>query len=114
MYRTCSFGGLRIFISHGHIYDSPSSAGLADSDFNVVITGHTHVNGISKQLIDGKEVVFLNPGSPSRPRGYSKASYAKIVFRPDDKVSFEIRALNGDRLLSQETVAFKQHPVGDD
>ncbi len=107
-YRTCSFNGLRIFITHGHLYSSPSSVGLEDKDFDVVINGHSHVNSVEKQLIDEKEIIFINPGSPSRPRGYSKASYAMIVFKKDGSVSFEIRALNGDRLLSQIDVTFNQ------
>ena len=112
MYRTCSFNGLKIFLSHGHMYGSPSDVGLEDKDFDIVITGHSHVNNLRKQLVDGKEIVFLNPGSPSRPRGYSKASYSKIFFRENGLTSFEIRALNGDRLLSQVDVAFNKTSVG--
>ncbi len=114
LYRTCSFGGLKIFMTHGHIYGDPSSAGLDDRDFDVVISGHTHVNSLSKHLVDGKEIIFFNPGSAARPRGYSKASYAKIVFKSGGKVLFEIRALDGDRLLSQIAVPFGKGSVGDD
>lgn len=111
-YRTCSFNGLKIFLTHGHMYSSPSAVGLSDKDFDIVITGHSHVNSLEKQIIDGKEIVFLNPGSPSRPRGYSKASYAKAIFRENGLTSFEIRALNSDRLLSQVDVTFNKAPVG--
>ena len=110
-YRTCSFNGLKIFLTHGHMYGSPSAVGLSDEDFDIVITGHSHVNNLEKQVINGKEIVFLNPGSPSRPRGYSKASYAKIIFRENGLTSFEIRTLNGDRLLSQIDVAFNKASV---
>ena len=114
LYRTCSFGGLRIFITHGHLYSDPSSAGLEDKDYDIVITGHSHVNSIQEQFLDNKRVVYLNPGSPSRPRGYSKPSYARVVFKDNGSVSFEIRALNGDGVLSDKTVFFHQTAVGND
>lgn len=114
LYRTCSFGGLKIFISHGHLYSDPESAGLSDADYDVVINGHSHVNDIKEQVVDSKRIIFLNPGSPSRPRGYSKPSYARIVFKNDGSVSFEIRALNGDGVLSHKTVSFHQAAVRND
>ncbi len=114
LYRTCSFKGLKLFITHGHLYSEPSSVGLSDSDYDVVITGHTHVGRTTKQLVANKEVIYLNPGSPSRPRGYSEASYALIVFRTDGTVSFEVRALKGDRLLSKVDVPLNKAPVGND
>ncbi len=114
LYRTCSFGGLKIFISHGHMYTDPSSAGLYDKDFDIVINGHTHVNSLSEQILDGKQIVFMNPGSPSRPRGYSKPSYGTIVFNEDDSVGFRLHALQGDGVLSEKTVSFNQTSVRND
>ena len=105
LYRTCSFKGLRIFMSHGHLYGSPSSVGLEDKDFDLVITGHTHCSRIASEFVDGKRVTYLNPGSPSRPRGGSRPSYALVVFNEDESVSLEIRALDGNSLLAQETIA---------
>lgn len=114
LYRTCSFGGLKIFISHGHMYTDPSSAGLCDKDFDIVINGHTHVNSLSEQILDGKQIVFMNPGSPSRPRGYSKPSYGTIVFNEDNSVGFRLHALQGDGVLSEKTVSFNQTSVRND
>ena len=114
LYRTCTFGGLKIFLTHGHMYSDPSSAGLEDKDFDVVINGHSHVNNISEQLIDDKRIIFMNPGSPSRPRGYSKASYGMIVFNEDGSVSFRLHALKGDGVLSEKTVSFNQASVRND
>ena len=114
LYRTCSFRGLKIFISHGHLYYSPSSVGLEDKNFDLVITGHTHRYGITSEIIDTKRVTYLNPGSPSRPRGGSQPSYAMVVFNGQNSVSLEIRALDGDRLLAQETIAVDQAPVRND
>ena len=113
LYRTCTFGGLKIFLTHGHMYSDPDSAGLSDKDFDIVINGHSHVNGISEQIIDGKRVIFMNPGSPSRPRGYSKPSYGTIVFNEDGSVCFSIHALQGDGVLSQKTVSFNHASVRD-
>ena len=102
LYRTCEFRGLKIFITHGHLYCSPSSVGLEDKDFDLVITGHSHRYSISSEIVDGKRITYMNPGSPARPRG-CKASYGLVVFRRNS-VSLEIRALEGNGLLAQETI----------
>lgn len=114
VYRTCTFGSLKIFVSHGHLYYGPSSAGLEDTQFNLVITGHTHVPDLHTELLDGKRIVFLNPGSAARPRGGSRASYALIRFRKDGSVSAEIRTLSGDDLLSEETIPVDEGSVRND
>lgn len=75
-YRSCEFNGLRIFMTHGHLFSQPSDAGLENGNFDVVITGHTHIPSIIKE----NEIVYLNPGSAAKPRGKSEKSYAKIVF----------------------------------
>ena len=110
LYRTCSFRNLRMFVSHGHMYWDPSSAGLDDSQFDLVITGHSHVPDLHSEIIEGKRVIFLNPGSAARPRGGSKASYALVRFRENQSASIEIRALDGDGLLSEETVLVDKVP----
>ena len=114
LYRTCSFGNLRIFVSHGHLYWQPSSAGLEDADFDMVLTGHTHVPDLHTEIIDGKRIVFLNPGSAARPRGGSRASYALIRFGGNGSADAEIRTLGGDDLLSQETIFVDKSPEGND
>ncbi len=114
LYRTCTVGGLKIFVSHGHLYWQPSSAGLDDADFDMVLTGHTHVPDIHTEVIEGKRIVFLNPGSAARPRGGSRASYAVIRFAGDGSAHAEIRALGGDDLLSEETIPVHQSPEGND
>ena len=104
IYRTCSFKSLKIFITHGHLYWSPSSVGLEDKDFDLVITGHSHRNSITSEIVDGKRIMYMNPGSPARPRGGSKASYGLVVFKQNGSVDLEIRALENDGLLAQETI----------
>jgi len=93
------------------MYSDPDSTGLENKDFDVVINGHSHVNDLSEQIIDGKRIVYMNPGSPSRPRGYSKASYGMIVFNDDGSVSFRLHALQGDGVLSEKTVSFNQASI---
>ena len=110
LYRTCIFKGLKIFLSHGHLYFSPSSAGLEDKDFDLVITGHSHRYSLSTELIDNKRVIYMNPGSPARPRG-CKSSYGLVFFRKNS-VSLEIRALEGDGLLAEETITVDDASVG--
>ena len=114
MYRTCSYKGLKIFISHGHLYWSPSAAGLEDKDFDLVVTGHTHRYGITSEIIEQKRVTYLNPGSPSRPRGGAEASYALVIFQNDGSAEIQIRALKGNRLLSKEAVPVHKLPVRND
>lgn len=70
--RTCTFGGLDIWMSHGHVYSEPDNV----DDYDLVITGHTHKNA----LLKAGNTVFLNPGSAARPRGRSCASYATVEF----------------------------------
>ena len=56
---TIAWQGRRLLLAHGH-------RPLPDlSEFDVVIQGHTHVSHLGSLM--GK--VFLNPGSPARPRG---------------------------------------------
>lgn len=112
LYRTCTFKGLKIFISHGHLYYEPSSVGLENKDFDLIITGHSHRYSISTEIIDNKRVIYMNPGSPSRPRG-CRSSYGLVVFGEDGSVSLEIRALEGDGLLAKETITIDDAPVGD-
>ena len=101
-----------MFVSHGHMYWDPSSAGLDDSQFDLVITGHSHVPDLHTEIIERKRVIFLNPGSAARPRGGSKASYALIRFGENRSARIEIRALDGDGLLSEETILVDKVPEG--
>ena len=113
-YRTCTFGNLRVFVSHGHLYWQPSSAGLSDAEYDLVLTGHTHVPDIHTEIIEAKRIVFLNPGSAARPRGGSKASYALIRLPHDGSASAEIRTLSGNYLLSEIAIPVDKHSEGND
>ncbi len=112
-FRTLTYGNrtgkLHIYMSHGHLYPYPSSAGLGDEDFELCITGHTHVNSLKTDTIETpihneKQLVLLNPGSPSCPRGGSRPSYAVIRIPNEGSASVEIRDFIRDDLLSEMTI----------
>ncbi len=96
--RSLLFGGLDIWMSHGHILSEPE-----DGHHDVVITGHTHVTSL-KRIGD---TVYLNPGSASRPRGRSGASYATIEFLPDG-VLFNTRVLESADIIESLVVSFNK------
>lgn len=71
-----TLAGKKIFITHGHQYNVKYNLQnlfyrASELAADIVIYGHTHMSNI--EYIDN--ICFLNPGSPSRPRGGSKASF---------------------------------------
>ncbi|MBQ3809291.1 MAG: phosphodiesterase [Kiritimatiellae bacterium] len=72
-YATVVVDGVRLFLSHGHLWGPdeqlpPLPAGT------IVATGHTHVPAV--ELVDGHWC--FNPGSISIPKGGSEPSYALL------------------------------------
>lgn len=63
-------GGVRFFMTH-----RPEDIGTVAEDVRVVVHGHTHIP--REELIDG--VLYLNPGSASKPRGGSKRGIARLA-----------------------------------
>ena len=96
--RSLSFGGLDIWMSHGHILSEPEYG-----HYDVVITGHTHITSLRKC----KDTVYLNPGSASRPRGRSGASYATIEFK-DNAVLFNTKVLESADIIESLVVSFNK------
>ncbi|MCF0262561.1 MAG: YfcE family phosphodiesterase [Sphaerochaetaceae bacterium] len=103
LYRNCTFKNLKIFITHGHRYYDPNSVGLNNTDFDIIITGHSHKHSLTEQIEENKKLIYLNPGSPSKPRGDCIASYALIRFSQNSTI-VETRRLDSDELLSQITI----------
>jgi len=65
-YLLCQFEGLKVLVHHGHLMSEQEVERLASRwDFGICISGHTHI----PRLEQPKKVVFLNPGSPSLPKG---------------------------------------------
>ena len=65
-YSLCLFDGLKILLHHGHLLNDEEILKLSSRwNFGVVISGHTHVT----RLEQINQIVFLNPGSHSLPKG---------------------------------------------
>ena len=69
-YAYLCFDGLRIFVTHGHNYNTEKKPPLAKGD--ILLHGHTHVP-VAIEFGDGN--VYINPGSVSIPKENSPKSY---------------------------------------
>ena len=78
-------GNLRIYVTHGHIYNIENPLKLQKGD--VMVCGHTHVPGIWEK--DG--FLFLNPGSVSLPKENNSKTY--MIY--EDK-TFSIKDFDGN------------------
>lgn len=90
-----SFAGKTVALCHGHRYLSYGGLDMLrywgqEQKADIVLFGHTHIPLVQKE--DG--ILFINPGSISRPRqeGFKK-SYAVLEVADDGSVSAEIRYL---------------------
>lgn len=66
---TIPLNGHNVTLTHGNRY---SKGFLPDYHGDIFMQGHTHVSLLTKE----NNIVYLNPGSISKPRGGSSASYA--------------------------------------
>ncbi|MBB6282795.1 metallophosphoesterase family protein [Geobacillus subterraneus] len=78
--RTEEAGGVRFFVTHGHLYGVKTSLlrlyyRAKETGANVVCFGHSHLAGAER--ID--EVLFINPGSIALPRGRKEKTYAVLT-----------------------------------
>lgn len=87
-YSTILEGGKRIFLTHGHIFNSTNMPNISSGD--VMVHGHTHVLGLTQK--DG--VKIINPGSISLPKENNPRSYGIL----EDNV-FTIKDLEGNKIL---------------
>ena len=77
--RVVTFGGVRVFLCHGHNYDvemGPYTLSYRAEELGcaAALYGHTHVPRL--EMCGG--IMVLNPGSPSRPRGGRAPSFAVL------------------------------------
>ena len=77
-----------IYMSHGHIYN-PDKLPEGMAAKSAFLSGHTHILSIERR----GEVLCLNPGSISIPKGGNPKSYAVY-----DAGTFTIKTLEGDIL----------------
>ncbi|QZY54056.1 metallophosphoesterase [Crassaminicella profunda] len=77
--KVLDLGEYKLFLTHGHQYGVKSNLsriyykGLEEG-CNIVLFGHTHM----PVNIKHEDVLIMNPGSLTSPRGGSKASYGII------------------------------------
>lgn len=95
-YNNCSdeiitvLGGKKFFITHGHkhgIYSGIEKLYYTalEKEANVVVFGHTH----KAKHLEAKDLLMINPGSLTLPRGGMDGSYAVLVIDDAGKVSFK-------------------------
>lgn len=80
MEQVVTLGGCRLFMTHGHSYQVQYdlfrvSMRAQELDCRAALFGHTHIARLEH---DGY-VLLLNPGSTSRPRGYTNPSFAVLT-----------------------------------
>ena len=90
-YSLLAADGLRLYATHGHVYNEQHMPPLMAGD--ILIHGHTHIYEIKKT----GEHVILNPGSVSIPKGGNPPTYGIL----EDMV-FSVRDLDGQILKSIE------------
>lgn len=86
-YSLLAVDGLRLYATHGHVYNEQHMLPLMPGD--ILIHGHTHIYEAKKS----GEHVILNPGSVSIPKGGNPPTYAIL----EDGV-FSIKDLDGQVL----------------
>lgn len=105
---TATVSGKKIFMTHGHSYNvyfgtkDLVAAGKA-KNADLIFYGHTHLASVQKKKSDEKEMMVLNPGSCSFPRGgmpnscavvtiaheKAKADFFEIQFDDDGNILFK-------------------------
>ena len=82
--KTIDVNGIKVTLTHGHIYNRNN---LPENCGQIFLSGHTHVSMIEKN----GDKIFANPGSISKPRGGTKKSY--IIINEDN---IELKTLDGE------------------
>ena len=78
--------GLRIMVNHGDRLESKSLADLAKKYLiDILIIGHTHIYQVERS----DDIIILNPGSPSIPKGAGIPTVAVIKIE-ESKRNIEI------------------------
>ncbi|MCC5910164.1 MAG: metallophosphoesterase [Clostridiaceae bacterium] len=76
--------GKRFFVTHGHKYNVKNNLNNIfykgkEVNADIIVFGHSHIPYYSKE----ENVVLLNPGSISLPRGGSKKGYGVVTIQKD-------------------------------
>ncbi|OEF07376.1 phosphodiesterase [Vibrio genomosp. F10] len=75
--------GQRMFITHGHLYNSNKRPPLKEND--ILVHGHTHIPVAEKH----GDIVVFNPGSATFPRDGYPASFGRLSDGVLQVVSFD-------------------------
>lgn len=86
--RTIEINGIKVTLTHGHIYNRSN---IPENCGDIFLSGHTHVGMIEKI----GDRIIANPGSISKPRGGTKKSYLTI-----DEEKVELKTLGGELIKS--------------
>ncbi|GAB7388703.1 metallophosphoesterase [Bacillaceae bacterium] len=83
--RTLEWRGVRIFLTHGHVYEVKSGLlrlkyKALQEDAGIVLFGHTH----RALCVEEEGVLFINPGSVFRPRGFAKKTVCLLGAEKED------------------------------
>ncbi|MBO6159085.1 MAG: metallophosphoesterase family protein [Firmicutes bacterium] len=88
--------GHKVLMSHGHMYGVFGGTGLGSlpsealkAGCDVALYGHTHMPNLARE----NGILYLNPGSLSRPRGGFKKSYALLTLEEGIEASAELFTL---------------------
>ena len=80
--------GLRMFLTHGHKYNTDDLPPLRKGD--ILLHGHTHVS-VAKKF--GNENLYINPGSVSIPKENTPKGY--IIYQSGEQHEFIFTKLDG-------------------
>ncbi len=83
--------GISLYMSHGHIYNPENLPPIPKG--SAFLYGHTHLLSIEKR----DEIICLNPGSVSLPKGGNPKTYATY-----NSGLFEIKTFDGMTLKSEK------------
>ena len=101
------FGGLRFFITHGHLYGVKQSLlqlqyKAEEVEADVVCFGHSHIAYAEKV----RNTLFINPSSIRSPNKYKEKSYAMIEWENRDEITVHFYDLSG-RIIT--TFPYESH-----
>lgn len=84
-YSNLLYNDVRLFLTHGHIYNEDNMVDLKDG--SVFVYGHTHILRAEKR----NNIFYLNPGSITLPKENNPHTYGLL-----EDTSFKIKDLDGN------------------
>lgn len=91
-YAYLSLDGISVFATHGHNYGWDNPPPLSSGE--ILLTGHTHVLGITEF---GNDNYYINPGSVTLPKQNNPKSYAVY-----EDGSFTVKDFEGNIIVQRK------------